>query len=195
MRLIIQAATGRSIAEEMDRLIIEPLGLSGTVQPTYETGIAEPHAHAYYRFDDGGVERTVDVTEQNPSWISSGGDMISTSHDLQTFISSIATGDLLPAELREEMRTTRETPIPGMGYGLGLFVQDLGEHGTVLTHNGGAAGHAALMYATPDGRRTMTATVNYVDDAAMSLGIPFQQGSQRLVDAVFRTEPATTPNP
>ncbi len=75
-----------------------------------------------------------------------------------------------------------------MGYGLGVFVQDLGEHGTVITHNGGAAGHAALMYATPDGRRTMTATLNYVDDAAMTLALPFQQGSQRLVDAVFRTE-------
>lgn len=192
VRLIIQAVTGRSIAEEMDRLIIEPLGLSGTVQPTYETEIAEPHAHAYYRFDDDGEERMIDVTEQNPSWISSGGDMISTSKDLETFILAIATGTLLPHELRDEMCTTRETPIPGMGYGLGLFVQDLGEHGAVLTHNGGAAGHAALMYATPDGSRTMTATLNYVDDAALSLAIPFQQGSQRLVEAVFRPEPATT---
>lgn len=190
MRLIIQAVTGRPIAEEMERLIIVPLGLTGTVQPTYETEIAEPHAHAYYRVDDG-EEGTVDVTEQNPSWISSGGDMISTSRDLQTFISEIAAGVLLPAELQAEMRMIHQTPIPGMGYGLGLFVQDLGEHGTVLTHNGGAAGHAALMYATPDGRRTMTATLNYIDDAAMSLSIPFQEGSQRLVDAVFRRDAAT----
>lgn len=194
VRLIIQAVTGHSIGEEMDRLIIAPLGLSGTVQPTYATDIAEPHAHAYYRFVDDGEEQTVDVTEQNPSWISSGGDMISTSQDLQTLITAIASGTLLPAELRDEMCTTRETPIPGMGYGLGLFVQDLGEHGSVLTHNGGAAGHAALMYATPDGRRTMTATLNYVDDAAMTLAVPFQQGSQRLVDAVFRAKPTAEPN-
>ncbi|MFB7252307.1 serine hydrolase domain-containing protein [Microbacterium sp. NPDC056234] len=194
VRLIIEAVTARSIAEEMQRVIIEPLGLSGTVQPTYETEIAEPHAHAYYRFDDDGEARTVDVTEQNPSWISSGGDMISTSQDLQTFITAIATGTMLPDDLRDEMCATRETPVPGMGYGLGLFVQDLGESGTVLTHNGGAAGHAALMYATPDARTTMTATLNYIDDAAMTLAIPFQVGSQRLVDAVFRTAAASSPN-
>jgi D-alanyl-D-alanine carboxypeptidase len=187
VRLVIEAITGRPVADEMQRLIFEPLGLSETAQPTSETGLAEPHAHAYYRYEQDGEERTIDVTEQNPSWISSGGDMISTSQDLQTFISSIATGRLLGEELRAEMCATRETPIPGMGYGLGVFVQDLGEHGTVITHNGGAAGHAALMYATPDGRRTMTATLNYVDDAAMTLALPFQQGSQRLVDAVFRT--------
>jgi len=186
VRLIIEAVTGRPVAAEMQRLIFEPLGLSETVQPTSETDIAEPYAHAYYRYELDGEEQTIDVTESNPSWISSGGDMISTSRDLQTFISSIATGGLLSDQMRAEMCATRETPIPGMGYGLGLFVQDLGEHGTVITHNGGAAGHAALMYSTPDGRRTMTGTLNYVDDAAMTLALPFQQGSQRLVDAVFR---------
>ncbi|MEV5070850.1 beta-lactamase family protein [Microbacterium sp. LMI12-1-1.1] len=193
VRLIVERVTGRSVAEETDRLIFQPLGLSGTAQPSAETDIAEPHAHAYYRYEEDGEAHTTDVTEHNPSWISSGGDMISTSQDLQTFISSIASGTLLPAELHAEMCATRETPIPGMGYGLGVFVQDLGAHGRVITHNGGAAGFAALMYATPDGRRTMTATLNYVDDAAMSLAIPFQQGSQRLVDAVFRTGQVATP--
>jgi len=192
VRLIVERVTGRSIAEEMDRAIFTPLGLRDTAQPTYETAIAEPHPHAYYRYDDDGVERMVDVSEHNPSWISSGGDMISTSQDLQTFLTSLVTGRLLPAELFTEMRTTTRTPIPGMEYGLGIFVQDLGEHGTVITHNGGAAGYAALMYCTPDGRRSMTATLNYIDDAALTLAVPFQLGSQRLVDAVFRTAPAVT---
>jgi len=185
-RLIVERVTGSTIAAEMERLIIAPLALTGTAQPTAETVIAEPHAHAYYRFDDGGTERTVDVTEHNPSWISSGGDMISTTADLHTFVSTLVTGGLLEPALLEEMLTTVPTPIPGMEYGLGVFAQDLGEYGTVITHNGGIAGHAALMYSTPDGRRTLTAAVNYVDDAAMSMAVPFQQNSQRLVDAVFR---------
>lgn len=192
VRLIIERVTGRSIADAMDREIFTPLGLRDTAQPTYETAIAEPHPHAYYRYDDDGAERTVDVSEHNPSWISSGGDMISTSQDLQTFLTALVTGRLLPAELLDEMRTTTPTPIPGMAYGLGVFVQELGEHGTVITHNGGAAGYAALMYCTPDGRRSMTATLNYVDDAALTLALPFQQGSQRLVDAVFRAAPGAS---
>lgn len=187
IRLLIEKVGGRPIADQMRRLIIEPLGLAGTTQPTNQTDIAEPHAHAYYRYAEDGAERTVDVTEHNPSWISSAGDMISTSEDLQTFLSALATGQLLPAELHTEMLLARPTPLPGMSYGLGVFVQDLGDNGIVITHNGGAAGHAAIMYCTPDGRRSMTGTLNYIDDAAMTLAVPFQHGSQRLVDAVFRS--------
>ncbi|GII63393.1 serine hydrolase [Sphaerisporangium krabiense] len=187
VRLLIEKVTGRSVAEEMHRLVIQPLGLTGTAQPTSETDIAEPHAHAYYRYEEDGTERTIDVTEHNPSWISSGGDMISTSQDLETFLRSLVTGRLLPAKLTKEMLTTHATPIPGMGYGLGVFVQDLGEDGTVITHNGGAAGHAALMYSTPDGRQSLTATLNYVDDPALTMALAYQQATQRLVDAVFRT--------
>ncbi|MEB8339329.1 serine hydrolase domain-containing protein [Streptomyces endophyticus] len=184
-RLLIERVAGRPVAEEMRRLILEPLGLSGTMAPTTQTEIAEPHAHAYYRYEEAGEVRTVDVTSQNPSWISSGGDMVSTTEDLRTFISALVSGKLLPAHLLAEMCATRPTPAPGMGYGLGVFVQDTGEGGTVITHNGGAAGHAALMYSTPDGGTTMTAAVNYADDADLSAALAFQQATQRLVDEVF----------
>jgi D-alanyl-D-alanine carboxypeptidase len=184
-RLLIEKVTGCSVAEEMQRLILGPLGLSDTVEPTTQTEIAEPHAHAYYRYEDEGEQKTVDVTRHNPSWISSGGDMISTTADLRTFISALMSGKLLPAELLAEMSTPHPTPIPNMGYGLGVFVQDTGLGGTVITHNGGIAGHAAMMFSTPDGSKTLTATLNYVDDAALSLAVPFQQATQRLVNEVF----------
>ncbi|ACZ87808.1 serine hydrolase domain-containing protein [Streptosporangium roseum] len=181
-RLLIEKVTGRSYAEEMQRLILGPLGLSGTVAPTTQSEIPEPHAHAYYRYEDAGREKTVDVTRQNPSWISSGGDMISTTQDLHTFISALVGGKLLPAPLLAEMCT----PHPKIGYGLGVFVQDAGENGgTVITHNGGHGGHAALMYSTPDGSKTLTATLNYVDDAALSMAEAFQKAAQRLVEEVF----------
>ncbi|MEU3872367.1 MULTISPECIES: serine hydrolase domain-containing protein [Streptomyces] len=184
-RLLIEKITCRPVAQEMQRLILGPLGLTGTMAPTTRTDVPEPHAHAYYRYEDGGQEKTVDVTRHNPSWISSGGDMISTTRDLHTFISALMSGELLPAELLAEMCTPRPTPIPNMGYGLGVFVQDTGRGGTVVTHNGGAAGHAAMMFSTPDGSTTLTAALNYVDDAALSLAVPFQKAVQRLVDEVF----------
>ncbi|MGW0196958.1 serine hydrolase domain-containing protein [Nonomuraea sp. NPDC003201] len=180
-RLLIEKVTGRSYAEEMRRLILGPLGLSGTVAPSTETEIPEPHAHAYYRYEDAGRQETVDVTRQNPSWISSGGDMISTTRDLHTFISALVGGRLLPAELLAEMCT----PEPKAGYGLGVFVQKTDGGGTVISHNGGMAGHGALMYSTPDGSKTLTATLNYVDDAALSMAAAYQQATQRLVQEVF----------
>ncbi|MFD8984049.1 serine hydrolase domain-containing protein [Streptomyces sp. NPDC059564] len=188
-RLLVEKVTGHSLAEEMQRLVLGPLGLSHTLVPTTEQEIPEPHAHAYYRYEEAGRQKTVDVTRQNPSWISSGGDMISTTQDLHTFISALVTGKLLPAPLLTEMCT----PHPKAGYGLGVFVQDAGPNGgTIITHNGGITGHAALMYSTPDGSKTLTASLNYVDDATMSLAAAFQQATQRLVKEVFCTTEPTT---
>ncbi|MFC4122100.1 serine hydrolase domain-containing protein [Nonomuraea zeae] len=180
-RLLIEKVTGRTYAEEMQRLIIGPLGLSGTVAPTTQTDLPAPHAHAYYRYEEDGEQKTADVTRQNPSWISSGGDMISTTQDLHTFISALVGGKLLPAPLLAEMCT----PEAKVGYGLGVFVQDSPNGGTLITHNGGHGGHAGLMYSTPDGSTTLTASLNYVDDAALSMGETFQKATLRLVQEVF----------
>ncbi|NUT94012.1 MAG: beta-lactamase family protein [Saccharothrix sp.] len=179
-RLLVEDVTGRTLADEMHRLVLEPLGLHDTVVPGTSPEIAEPHAHAYYRYDDDGVEKTVDVTRQNPSWISTGGDMISTTADLHTFISGLVGGKLLPAPLLAEMCT----PHPKVGYGLGVFIQET-DGGTVITHNGGNAGHGALMYSTADGSKTLTASLNYVDDVTMSLAGAFQEATGKLVKEFF----------
>ncbi|UBU08468.1 serine hydrolase domain-containing protein [Nonomuraea gerenzanensis] len=192
-RLLIEKITGRSLAEEMRRLILDPLGLSGTVVPDASPELPEPHAHLYYRYDDAGQERTIDVTRYNPTWVSTGGDMISTTRDLHTFISALMGGRLLPAPLLEEMCTPVATGLPGMEYGLGVFVQETDGGGTVITHNGGNVGSMTLMYSTPDGGRTMTAVLNCVDDAGLSIAAAFRPAQQRLVNEVFRgdqTDPA-----
>ncbi|WP_433356737.1 serine hydrolase domain-containing protein [Microtetraspora malaysiensis] len=184
-RLLIEKVTGRTYAEEMQRLILGPLGLSGTVVPDASPEIPEPHAHAYYRYEDAGEQKTVDITRQNPSWISTGGDMISTTQDLHSFISALLGGRLLPAPLLAEMCTPHPTGIPNMDYGLGVFVLTTGDGGTVISHNGAAVGHAALMYSTPDGRKTLTAALNCVDDADLSIAAAFQKAQQRLLNEVF----------
>jgi D-alanyl-D-alanine carboxypeptidase len=193
-RLLIEKVTGRSYVEETKRRILRPLGLRGTSMPGTSATIPGPHAHAYYRYEDAsGRQKTVDVTRQNPSWISAGGDMISTTRDLQTFISALTGGELLPAPLLAQMRT----PDPIAGYGLGLFVQDGSTPSpfptpscgaSVLTHNGGVQGYGTLMYSTPDGSRTLTASLTYVDDAAGSLQGAFRTELQKLVDVVFCDE-------
>lgn len=185
-RLLVENVTGRPIAEVTQERIVDPLGLTGTVVPGTSQDIPEPYAHAYYRYEDAGRQHTVDVSRQNPSWVDAGGDMISTAEDLHTFISALARGELLPAPLLAEM--TR--PHPDSGFGLGLRIQQTGGSGgsggdTLLFHNGGQGGHAALMYSTADGSRTLTAALNYVDDAAMTLAVPFMKAQDRLVEAVF----------
>ncbi|GAB2454196.1 serine hydrolase domain-containing protein [Streptosporangium sandarakinum] len=184
-RLLIERVTGRPLAEEMRRLILGPLGLSGTVVPDASPEIPAPHARAYYRYEEAGERKTIDVTRQNPSWISTGGDMISTTQDLHTFISALLGGRLLPAPLLAEMCTPYPTGIPNMDYGLGVFVVTTDGGGTVISHNGAAVGHAALMYGTPDGGKTLTAALSCVDDAGLSIAAAFQKAQRRLLNEVF----------
>lgn len=182
-RLVIEKVTGRSFAEELQRLILGPLGLTGTVAPGTSSEIPEPHHHSYYRYADAGQEKTVDVTRHNPSWVAAGGDMISTTQDLHTYFSALMGGKLLPAQLLAEMRR----PEAKIGYGLGVFAQDTGPAGgTIFHHNGATIGSAALMYSNPDGSKTLTAGLNYVDDADMSIAAAFQNAQHSLVNEVFR---------
>ncbi|MFI6024680.1 serine hydrolase domain-containing protein [Amycolatopsis magusensis] len=189
-RFLVEKVTGRSYVEETQRRILRPLGMRGTTMPGTSTEVPGPHAHAYYRYEDAGQPKTVDVTRQNPSWVAAGGDMISTSQDLHTFVTALQGGRLLPAALLAEMRK----PDPTVGYGLGMFVQDGTTPSpfpapscgvTVLTHNGSVQGYGTLMYSTPDGSKTLTGSTNYVDDAAQSMAGPFHTGLQHLVDVVF----------
>jgi D-alanyl-D-alanine carboxypeptidase len=184
-RLLIEKVTGNPVQAEMRRLILDPLGMTHTVVPT-GAEIAEPHAHAYYRNESDGGQRTVDITRQNPSWCSAGGDMISTTAELRTFITALTGGELLPAELREAMFSPVATGIPNMDYGLGVFVLTTEDGSTVISGNGASVGHAALMYSTPDGSKTLTAALNCVDDANMTLAATsFHRTQQRLLAEVF----------
>ncbi|WP_432140974.1 serine hydrolase domain-containing protein [Streptomyces sp. bgisy084] len=185
-KLLTEEVTGRSLAEEMQRLILQPLGLSGTVVPGASPEIPEPHAHGYYRYEHAGQWKVVDVTRFNVSWVSAAGDMISTTEDLHTFVSALMSGKLLPDSLLAEMRT----PHPKSGdhrYGLGLFVEETDGGGTIFHHNGGFAGWAALMYSTPDGSRTLTASLT-TGDAELDFAATaeaFQKAHRRLVKEVF----------
>ncbi|WP_410661327.1 serine hydrolase, partial [Amycolatopsis sp. lyj-112] len=175
---------GHSFAGELDRRILRPLKMRDTLSPGAWPGMPKPYAHAYYTYEDAGQRKTLDVTHQNPSWISSAGDMISTTKDLQTYFSALQSGKLLPAWLLTEMRKTHPESESLFGrYGLGQFMQDLGPGcGTVLSHNGSNNGYAALMYSTPDGRKTMTASVTSgatVSDAA------FPAALNELLKTVF----------
>ncbi|WP_410657335.1 serine hydrolase domain-containing protein [Amycolatopsis sp. lyj-112] len=181
--LLIEKVTGHSLAEEMKRRILRPLGLSGTVVPGAWPGIPSPHAHGYYRYQDAGRPETVDVTLQNPSLLFGAGDMISTTRDLHTFFSALMSGALLPAPLLAEMR---KTPPNGYGFGLGVRVQDLGPNcgGTVFFHNGNTVGYGALMYSTPDGGKTLTASVTG-GDAEIDLEKKFPAALDGLLKEVF----------
>lgn len=184
-RLMVENITGRTFPEEMRRQILGPLGLMDTILPEDSPELPAPHARGYFRYEKDGVQKTVDITRQNPSWLCTGGDMISTTEDLAVFMSALAGGRLLPPELLEEMFTPMPTGIPSMDYGLGVFVQETENGATIINHNGGVPGYAAMMSGTPDGSTILTAAVNYVDDPDLTMAAHGQEAYQKLVRAVF----------
>ncbi|MDR8414755.1 beta-lactamase family protein [Nonomuraea sp. 3-1Str] len=186
--LLIEKVTGRSYAEELQRRILRPLQLRDTVVPGNRTELPGPHAHGYYRYQDAGQQKVVDISRQNLSLLAGAGDLISTTQDLHTFISALMGGRLLPAPLLAEMRK----PYGKYNYGFGLFVQDLGPNcGTVYQHNGSPPhGYGALMYSSPDGSKTLTASVTWVDEATRGPAKDFQKLVDGLVKKVFCGGPA-----
>jgi D-alanyl-D-alanine carboxypeptidase len=161
--MIIEKATGRSWAYEVNARIIRPLGLRHTITPGTFPFIPGPHAGGYSNFGSGAL---VNVTVFNPSALGAAGSIISTASDLSRFYAALIGGRLLaPAQLAA-METTVPAPAqgPGLRYGLGLGWIPLSCGGGYFGHPGDIPGYHTWDAVTPDARRTVV--VSYTGDAA-----------------------------
>lgn len=164
--LLIEKVSGTPYSTQVERRIVQPLGLGETTLPGTRSEIPGPHAHGYFVYRQEGEMKVVDITRLNPSLYSSAGEIISTTKDLDRFISGLLGGKLLAPELLAEMRKT----IPagaGFDYGLGLEQRDFGPGcgGAVLGHTGGLHGYLSWMFSTADRTRRleMSVTAGVVD--------------------------------
>ncbi|MFK8843886.1 serine hydrolase domain-containing protein [Streptomyces sp. Ac-502] len=165
--LIIERVTGRPYAEEVGRRIIKPLRLRDTSVPEDTSSLPGPHAHGYLwlRGTDApqGRARQVDVTELNPSMAGAAGEIVSSTRDLDTFLTSLTSGKLLrPAEWKEMNRTVSAGG-PDSRYGLGLKQERLSCGRLAVGHTGGIPGFATLAFTTPDRSRRVVLSANLAD--------------------------------
>jgi D-alanyl-D-alanine carboxypeptidase len=170
--MIIQKVTGHTWQEEVQRRIVKPLGLRHTFTPGTSPEVPDPHAIGYQRFpgpnatqDDPDYGDPIDVTRLNPSWGGAAGEIISTTHDGNTFLRALIGGRVLkPAQLAEMEKTV---PVnaefnggwPGARYGLGLMWVP-NSCGGSWSHGGDIHGYKTRNGVTPDGRRSVVVTVN-----------------------------------
>ncbi|WP_433235190.1 serine hydrolase domain-containing protein [Streptosporangium sp. CA-135522] len=183
---IIEKITGNSYADEVDRRVVQPLGLTHTrVRPTTETGYPTPHPRGYSHlfFKDGVDPSTatpenweslmeepglppLDVTELNSSLGYAAGNVVSTTGDMIRFFNAMTTGGLLPPAQHRQMWTTVSTEggywMPHTRYGLGLFEFDeQATGGRTLRGIGGSLwGSWFFAVGTPDGRHTIAVHTN-----------------------------------
>ena len=113
--LIVEAATGHSLASEIRARIVTPLRLGATSLPSGPR-IAGRHAHGYF------LRPLVDVSVGSPSIDWAAGGLVSNAGDLAGFFRALLGGRLLRPDLLWLMRTMIAAPQLGAGnaYGLGL---------------------------------------------------------------------------
>ncbi|MFI6479666.1 serine hydrolase domain-containing protein [Nonomuraea sp. NPDC050663] len=164
--MIVEKATGSTLAAEIDRHLAHPLGLTGTYLPEAgDHGVRAPHARHYSKFTEHGEPAEVhDVTEVDQGWAGAAGGMISTTSDLHRFLAALLRGDLLSPAGQKEMFTTVETAdwVPGTRYGLGVYSQTL-PSGLTLWGGGGYI-QGSTTYAMGDRRATHVLVSNLNGD-------------------------------
>ncbi|QDQ16046.1 beta-lactamase family protein [Streptomyces spectabilis] len=150
---IIEKATGRPYGKEIERRIIRPLRLRGTSVPGTFPRLRGPHPHGYVPVQRASGRHLVDFTVMNPSLFGAGGEMTSTTSDLNRFMAALLDGRLVPGHLLDEMKT------PGVKdgtYGLGLRWQDTACGVRVYGNDGDALAYQAWSFTTEDRRRQVT---------------------------------------
>ncbi|MFF7777251.1 serine hydrolase domain-containing protein [Streptomyces tanashiensis] len=163
--LIIQKVTGRPLGEEINRRIVDRIGLRHTYFPTPgDMTIREPHAKGYHR--DTADSPWRDVTELDPSWGWAAGAVISTNSDLNRFYTALLGGKLLPPAQLAQMRTTVPTGAPNARYGLGLISTQLPCGSVYWGHGGTIPGSFTFGGVTEDGRAVNFALTAMPADSA-----------------------------
>ncbi|MDJ0345675.1 serine hydrolase domain-containing protein [Streptomyces sp. H10-C2] len=157
---LIEKITGHPVGTEYQRRIIGPLHLNDTVYVHPRATIPGRHIKGYLTPDQAGAP-LVDSTDQTVSWAQSAGAMVSNSHDLNRFFSSLLSGRLLSASMLTEM--LKMTPSDTTGtrfYGLGLRQRNLSCGISVYGHTGTVQGFYSYAFTTRDGRRSVSSMAN-----------------------------------
>jgi D-alanyl-D-alanine carboxypeptidase len=159
--LMVEAATGRTYEGQLQEQVYGPLGLRRTTLPA-GPDLREPFIHGYDLRDDP-PEDVSELIAAGWAWASGG--IVSTPADLNTFIRGYVKGQLYDLRTRSQQRKViegggSEPPGPGKNSaGLGVFRYETG-CGTVWGHTGNTPGYTQFMAASPDGRRSVTVSIN-----------------------------------
>jgi D-alanyl-D-alanine carboxypeptidase len=171
--LMIAAATGKTYERELRSNVLGPLGLTRTSLPV-GARLPEPFIHGY----DNAVShlRPDDVSEIFAAgWAWTSGGVVSSPADLNVFIRGYVGGALFDSQTQAEQRKVvkgGESDPPGPGEnaaGLGIF-RYATRCGIVWGHTGNIFGYTQFAAASPDGRNSVTLSVN--EQLSETQGVP-----------------------
>lgn len=180
---LIEKITGRGVATEYRERIIDPLDLDDTSYVHPSTAISGRHTKGYLTPDEAGAP-LVDSSYQTASWAQSAGAVISSTRDLNTFLSALMGGRLTSAAQLTQMQ--QWTPVNStQGYGLGLRRRDLSCGVSVYGHTGTVQGYYTFAFAAKGGGRAVTSVANTSNNGTVLNVLP------RTLEATFCGAPGS----
>lgn len=186
--MLVEQASGNSLAQEMRTRIFEPLGMTGTFFAPNET-VPETASHGY--------GQNVDQTSVAMSFAFATANLVSTADDVRRFAQALVKGELLNPASMEAMYTfvsgNGQYNMPALEYGLGLMrtVLPVGpgpsgqaraaEISTVVGHIGGFGGFRSATWSAPDGSITIAIGMNQASTDPNTL-------ATRVYDAILTAQ-------
>ncbi|UFR06559.1 beta-lactamase family protein [Streptomyces sp. Go40/10] len=156
--LVVEKESGRHLGDYLRQHVLDPAGMKDTLLPE-GSEFPAPHAQGYT--DQTANGKTAETAGWNPSWGWAAGAMVSTLDDLHIWARTVATGELpdgkrmISAATQRQRLATPATPIPHVGYGLGIF----NVRGWI-GHNGSLPGYESLTIYLPSTRTTLVVLLN-----------------------------------
>ena len=161
--LMVEEATGESYEQQLQEQVYGPLGLKKTTLPR-GPNLRKPFIHGYD--NDPSQQPPEDVSEVLASgWVWASGGMVSTPSEFNEFVRGYVGSELFNLKTRARQRQVFEggssdPPGPGKNSaGLGIFRYET-RCGTVWGHTGNYPGYTQFMAASPNGKRSVTVSVN-----------------------------------
>ena len=157
--MFVPLLTGGSIAAALQRLILDPLGLTGTAYPDV---VALPSPHPTPYSVDVKTGELEEVPLISPTSLAGAGAMTSTLDDLQTWAGALGDGRLIGAQLQlarlQRSRAATNGPeYDRYGLGIGILKDWLG-------HTGTGIGWQVATFYDPQTRATISIMVNSTPD-------------------------------
>jgi D-alanyl-D-alanine carboxypeptidase len=169
---IVEQVTGNSLEAEIQRRVLDRVGMTASSFPTTSAVLPDPHPQGYsygtnVETNDSnvlppetqaaardGTLAPLDVTNTNPSWAWAAGAGISTTDDLTRYVEALVGGGLLGPALQEarldSIRPVDPATPEGPGYGLALA-----RFGPLYGHTGELPGFNTFAGYDPERRTTL----------------------------------------
>ncbi len=169
--IIIEAVTGKKLADAMQERVIDKLGLKNTFFAT-DSSLREPMMRGYSKLNaqmqpyDPAKKDWIDRTVIDPSYAWAAGSVMSTPEDIIAFLKGIfKTEKVLNNATKEKWFTFVSADFiwPNMDYGRGALMQDEQPFGQLRGHGGSIPGFNNLAYYMPDHDTFFVIVVNTWD--------------------------------